>query len=137
MVKKNNLDNVFNTDTVQIIETFKQLPIITIDAEDTKQQKEYVVNTFVDIIEKGKSVLNIAVTKLENSDTTQFDLKELSTVANLIHALSTANEKLNNTSKIDNKKQTSAEVVNNTQNNIVMQGTTEDVMNRIFNKEEK
>lgn len=137
MVKKNNLDNVFNTDAVQIIETFKQLPTITIDAEDTKQQKEYVVNTFVDIIEKGKSVLNIAVTKLENSDTTQFDLKELSTVANLIHALSTANEKLNNTSKIDNKKQTSAEVVNNTQNNIVMQGTTEDVMNRIFNKEEK
>ena len=137
MVKKNNLDNVFNTDTVQIIETFKQLPTITINAEDTKQQKEYVVNTFVDIIEKGKSVLNIAVTKLENSDTTQFDLKELSTVANLIHALSTANEKLNNTSKIDNKKQTSAEVVNNTQNNIVMQGTTEDVMNIIFNKEEK
>ena len=137
MVKKNNRENVFNTDTVQIIETFKQLPTITINAEDTKQQKEYVVNTFVDIIEKGKSVLNIAVTKLENSDTTQFDLKELSTVANLIHALSTANEKLNNTSKIDNKKQTSAEVVNNTQNNIVMQGTTEDVMNRIFNKEEK
>ena len=140
MSKKNNLDNVFNTestDSIQVIETYKELPpVVILDAENGKQQKEYVVNTYVDIIEKGKNVLGLAVDRLENSDTTQFDLKDLSTVASLIHALSSATEKLNNSNKTTKKEK--PEIVNNTQNNVVMSGTREDIINKIFNnKEEK
>lgn len=133
-MKNNILDQTFNTEKTsikQVTKEVKNLPAI-INVNNTEDAQKYVIETYVDIIDKGKIMLNKAMEQIIASDTTQFEFKDLAPIATLMNALSLANDKLNNNIKpvssnntIDPKK--GQPVVNNN----VLIATTEEIINKL------
>lgn len=133
-MKNNILDQTFNTEKTsikQVTKEVKNLPAV-IDVNNTEDAQKYVVETYVDIIDKGKIMLNKAMEQIIASDTTQFEFKDLAPIATLMNALSLANDKLNNnikpiTSNNPSEPKKGQPIVNHN----VLIATTEEIINKL------
>lgn len=129
-MKKNILDETFNTDKIsvkQVTKEVKNLPAI-INSDDAEK---YVITTYIDVINQGKLILQKAVEQVSLSDTTQFDFKDLSPIATLMNALTYANDKLNNNIKPQPQMNKQKENIPPVVNNNVLVATTEEIIDKL------